>query len=110
MLKNRVASLREAFLAWARRSAVPMPGSQDEPLGERAQAALDRVLEGKRFVFLGEPDHFIVEKYPFRLTLTRYLFARGWRHVSMETGRSVGWCVDRYLETGDTSYLSDMRS
>lgn len=103
--ENRAAYHKEAFLTWARRAAFPLPTSAEEPLNERAQAALDRMLAGKRFVFLGEPDHFIVEKYPFRLTLTRYLFARGWRHVSMETGQSVGWCVDRYLETGDASYL-----
>ena len=83
-----------------------MPASPEEPLGERAQAALDRMLAGKRFVFLGEPDHFIVEKYPFRLLLIQHLLGRGWRHVGMETGRSVGWRVDRYLETGDASYLS----
>ena len=63
------------------------------------------MLAGKRFVFLGEPDHFIVEKYPFRLPLIQYLFERGWRHVGMETGRSVGWRVDRYLETGDPAQL-----
>ena len=82
--------LSESFLLWAKRSALPLPATPEEPFGESAQAVLDRLLEGKRFVFLGEPDHFIVEKYPFRLTLTRFLFARGWRHASMETGRSVG--------------------
>jgi erythromycin esterase-like protein len=102
---NRAAGLSEAFLAWARRSAVPLPASHEELLGDSAQAALYRMLEGKRFVFLGEPEHCIVEKYPFRLTFIRYLFARGWRHIAMETGRSTGWRVDRYLETGDTSHL-----
>ena len=105
---HRAASCREAFLSWARRAAVPLPASPEEPLGERAQAVLDRMLAGKRFAFLGEPDHFIIEKYPFRLLLIRYLFGRGWRHVGMENGRSVGWRVDRYLETGDPSYLSDL--
>jgi pimeloyl-ACP methyl ester carboxylesterase len=100
------ASCREAFLSWAQRTAVPLPASPEEPFGERAQAALDRMLQGKRFVFLGEPDHFIVEKYPFRSLFIRYLFERGWRHVGMETGRSVGRRVDRYLETGDASCLS----
>ena len=66
------------------------------------------MLAGKRFAFLGEPDHFIIEKYPFRLLLIQYLLERGWRHVGMETGRSVGWRVDRYLETGDPPYLSDL--
>jgi erythromycin esterase-like protein len=100
------ASCREAFLSWARHAAVPLPASPREPLGERAQAVLDRMLAGKRFAFLGEPDHFILEKYPFRLLLIQYLLARGWRHVGMETGRSIGWRVDRYLETGDASCLS----
>jgi erythromycin esterase-like protein len=97
---------REAFLSWARRAAVPLPASPEEPLGKRAQAALDRMLAGKRFTFLGEPDHFILEKYPFRLLFIRCLLERGWRHVGMETGQSVGWRVDRYLETGDASCLS----
>lgn len=82
-----------------------MPTSHQEPLGSAVQAAMDRMLEGKRFVFLGEPEHCVIEKYPFRLTFIRYLFERGWRHVAMETGRSVGWRVDRYLETGDESFL-----
>lgn len=103
---NTARSSSEAFLAWARRSALPVPTSAEEPLNERTQAALDRMLAGKRFVFLGEPDHFIVEKYPFRLLFIQHLLERGWRHVGMETGRSVGWRVDRYLETGDASCLS----
>jgi len=102
---NRAADLRETFLAWARRSAIPMPASHEEPLSNQAQVALGRMLEGKRFVFLGEPEHCIVEKYLFRLTLIRYLFGQGWRHVSMETGRSMGWRVDQYLATGDASRL-----
>lgn len=103
---NKAMGLSEAFLAWAGRCAVPVPASHEEPLRENTQAVLDRMLEGKRFVFLGEPEHCIVEKYPFRLTLIRHLFARGWRHVSMEIGRSTGWRVDRYLETGDVSWLN----
>lgn len=102
---STAASCREAFLRWARRAALPLPASPEEPLSERTQAALDRMLAGKRFAFLGEPEHFIVEKYPFRLLFIRHLLERGWRHVGMETGRSVGWRVDRYLETGDTSCL-----
>jgi len=105
MQRIKAASLSEAFLAWARRYAVPMPRSHEELLSRDAQTALGRILEGKRFVFLGEPEHCIVEKYPFRLMLIRYLFDRGWRHAATETGRSVGWRVDRYLETGDASCL-----
>jgi hypothetical protein len=96
---------RDAFLSWARRAAIPLPVSPEKSLGERTQAMLDRMPAGKRFAFLGEPDHFILEKYPFRLLLTHYLLERGWRHVGMETGRSVGWRVDRYLETADAANL-----
>jgi erythromycin esterase-like protein len=106
VMTNRATHLSEAFLGWARRSAVPMPGSHEESLDQNARVLLGRMLEGKRFVFLGEPEHCIIEKYPFRLTLIRYLFGQGWRHAAMETGRSMGWRVDRYLETGDASCLS----
>jgi erythromycin esterase-like protein/dienelactone hydrolase len=108
MTKNSGDTARsssEAFLAWARRAAIPMPASPEEPLGAEAQVKLDRMLGGKRFVYLGEPEHCIVEKYLFRLTLIRYLFAHGWCHAVMEAGRSIGWRVDRYLETGDVSCL-----
>jgi len=54
--RNRAKGLREAFLVWARRCALPLPAAPEEPLGERTQAALDRMLVGKRFVFLGEPE------------------------------------------------------
>lgn len=103
--ENRAAFYRDAFLSWAKRTALPLPVSPEAPLKERTQAALDQILAGKRFVFLGEPEHCILEKYPFRLILIRYLFARGWRHIAMEAGRSVGWRVDRYLESGDASCL-----
>ena len=104
-MKSRAMHFGEAFLAWARRSAIPLPGSHEQPLSEDARASLGRMIEGKRFVFLGEPEHCVVEKYPFRLTLIRYLSEHGWRHISMETGQSTGWRVDRYLETGDASWL-----
>ena len=71
-MKSRAMHFGEAFLAWARRSAIPLPGSHEQPLSEDARASLGRMIEGKRFVFLGEPEHFIVEKYPFRLTLIRH--------------------------------------
>jgi len=79
--------------------------SSDEPMSDEARSALGRMLEGKRFVFLGEPDHFLIEKYPYRLTFIRHLFERGWQHVGMEMGRSMGWRLDRYFETGDAAFL-----
>jgi len=40
MLRDRMASHSGAFLSWARRSAVALPASHEEPLSDRAQAML----------------------------------------------------------------------
>ncbi len=80
---------------------------------------LDKALEGKRIVYLGVSDHWIHEKYDYRMILLRYLFAKGWRHIGMEMGYSDGKRVDSYLETGDEAdlqrvalygYMDDMRT
>ncbi len=83
-------------MAWAAEVAIPIdlePGISPERLAP--------LVAGKRFVFLGEPDHFIREKYAFRLGFLRALHALGWRHLGMEMGRSDGLRLDRYLEGGD---------
>jgi erythromycin esterase-like protein len=66
---------------------------------------LDKEIESKRVIYLGEPDHFIHEKYDFQFMLVRYLFERGFRYVGYETGIFVGRLIDAYLETGDSTYL-----
>lgn len=71
-------------------------------------AVLDDSLTGKRVVYLGEEDHWVREKTEYRLLLLRYLFSRGWRFVGEELGRSDGVRLDRYLETGDESWLARM--
>lgn len=103
----RISSVtaKKAFLEWARQAAIPMPASSEEPWNEEARRTLERMLENKRFLFLGEADHFFVEKYACRLSFVRHLFGQGWRHVAMEHGRTVGWQADQYFETGDASYL-----
>lgn len=98
-----------AFLSWAKQAAIPMPASPEEPMSDEALAAIGRLLEGKRFVFLGEPDHYLIEKFPYRLTFIQHLFGRGWRHVGFECGRSMGWRLDQYIETADTSFLPGSR-
>ena len=51
--------------------------------GERGDlapfAVLDEVADRARIAFIGEMDHFIVEKYAYRLLCIRYLASRGWR-------------------------------
>lgn len=66
---------------------------------------LEALLAQKRFVFLGEPDHWIHEKYAYRLRWIDYLMQRGWRHLGMEMGHSDGQRYERYLQTGELRHL-----
>lgn len=54
---------------------------------------------------LGEPDHYIHEKYAYQLLFVRWLFERGFRHVGFEMGRASGRRFDRYVTTGDEKWL-----
>ena len=96
---------QKAFVEWAQQAAIPMPASPEEPLSDKALSVLKHMLEGKSFVFLGEPDHYLIEKFPYRLEFIRNLFELGWHHIGMEMGRSEGWRLDQYIETSDASFL-----
>ncbi|HJU21890.1 MAG TPA: erythromycin esterase family protein, partial [Casimicrobiaceae bacterium] len=87
---------------WLRRSALRLSSLDDA--GE-ALARLDGKLADRQVVLVGEPDHFIHEKYAYRLSIIRHLFARGFRLVGMEMGRSDAQRIDRYIETGDERWL-----
>ena len=52
----------DAFVAWAAEVAIPF-----ELEGAVAPETLAPLVDGKRVVYLGEPDHFIHQKYAFRL-------------------------------------------
>ncbi len=93
----------EGFAAWVRENAVFLSQDEDENLDKLA--CLDGLLKDKRIVFLGEEDHWVHEKYDYRKLMLRYLFSRGWRFVGEEIGWSDGIRIDRYLETGDQTYL-----
>lgn len=99
------AANKQAFIEWARRVAIPMPTSPESQWSHETQSAFQRMIDGRRFVFLGEPDHFLLEKFSYRLAFIRQLFQHGWRHIGMEMGRSMGWRFDRYLETADRDFL-----
>ena len=93
------------FVQWAREQAAFL-----DPEGAAAGdieklSFLDEAIQNKRVVFLGESNHFIHEKYGFRLLFLRYLFSRGWRHVGEEMGWSDGARVDRYLADGLEDHL-----
>jgi erythromycin esterase-like protein len=93
------------FLAWATETAIPLTLDRDGAVDADVLAPL---VEGKRFVFVGEPDHFITEKYDVRLMFLRALHGLGFRHLGMEMGRADGLRVDRYLETGDEDTLLEV--
>lgn len=93
----------EEFLAWAEEVAIPVDLSQDiDP------QVLAPLLEGKRIVYLAEPDHFVEEKYAFRLAFLRPLHELGWRHLGEEMGRSSGLRFDSYLHSGDEAGLRNV--
>lgn len=88
---------------WARRHAVPLSGDEQDDLARLA--VLDDVLRDVRVVYLGEEDHWVHEKYPYRRLFVRYLVSRGWRWIGEELGWSDGLRIDRYLAAGDESML-----
>jgi erythromycin esterase-like protein len=106
ILKSGSATVdHDIFKAWVRENAVPIGPADIANTDIEKLCVLDKLLKNRRIVYLGEPDHWIHEKYDFRLLLIRYLFSRGWRYVGEEMGRSDGVRVDRYIETGDPDYL-----
>ena len=55
--------------------------------------------------FVVEMDHFVKEKYDFRLLCIRYLASRGWTIFGEELDWRAGERYERYLRTGDDSLL-----
>jgi erythromycin esterase-like protein len=77
--------------------------------GERGDlapfAVLDDLADRARLAYVGEMDHFIAEKYDFRLLCIRYLASRGWRWFGEELAADRGRRVDEYVRTGDDALL-----
>jgi hypothetical protein len=93
------------FVQWIKERAIHLDILDGKNIDLSKLSLLDKEIEGKRVVYLGEPDHFIREKYDFQIMLVRYLFERGFRYVGYETGIFTGRLIDAYLETGDSTYL-----
>ena len=93
------------FVDWAKEKAVRLDSldwSRNDP---KTFAFLDEALKGKRIVFLGEMDHFVAERMEYRLLLIRELAGRGFRRIGAEMGLSDAKRMDRFLETGDETWL-----
>jgi len=66
---------------------------------------LDDLADQAELAYLVEMDHFIHEKYDFRLLCIRYLASRGWRWFGEELAADRGARADRYLTSGDVRLL-----
>jgi erythromycin esterase-like protein len=93
------------FKAWASEHAIRLDLPLQSDRNFARLAALDSSIANKRIVYLGEPDHFIHEKYDYRILMLRYLLSRGWRHIGEEMGVIDGYRINQYLQTGDSNHL-----
>lgn len=83
-----------------------MPIELDGVRGDLAPfAVLDDLAARARVAYIGEMDHFIAEKYDYRLLCIRYLASRGWRWFGEELAADRGARADEYLRTGDAALL-----
>src|SRR5262245_23035736 len=99
---------RRRVARWAKANATHVSIADVESAAKadvEALAWLDPLLEGKRFAFVGEANHFVHEKLGYRLFVTRYLASRGFGVLLEELAWSDGIRIDRYLESGDSSWL-----
>jgi inorganic pyrophosphatase len=68
-------------------------------------SVLDQRAARARVAYIVEMDHFVKEKYDFRLLCIRYLASRGWTIFGEELDWRAGERYERYLRTGDESLL-----
>jgi erythromycin esterase-like protein len=93
------------FRAYAAERAIAFKDLDTIDENARRLSSLDPLVTGKRFAYIGEPDHFIHEKYAYRLVMLTYLAGHGFTHVGEEIGASDGMRIDRFIATGDESQL-----
>jgi erythromycin esterase-like protein len=93
-----------AFVEWAGGAALRLPpgGAGADP---ELLAPLDPLLERKTIALVGESNHWVHEKYAYRLLFVRYLRSRGFGWLGEELARSDGVHVNRFLRSGDESEL-----
>jgi erythromycin esterase-like protein len=99
----------KAFLEWVGETAIQLDSAGDGSWATSADLSfLDEALRGKRIVYLGVSDHWISEKYDYRWLMIKYLVENGWRYIGMEMDVCDGRRMDRYLATGDSTYLKQV--
>jgi len=95
----------DKFAVWAREHSITLELPLDSERNSERLAALDALIANKRIVYLGEPDHFIHEKYDYRLLMLRYLLTRGLNRVCEEMGVCDGHRVNQFFASGDAAHL-----
>ena len=73
-----------AFTSWASQHAMIVDSLDGLKADIEQFSCLDKFMEGRREVFLGEEDHWIHEKSDYRLMLLRYFISRGFRYIGEE--------------------------
>jgi erythromycin esterase-like protein len=92
-------------IQWIERNHISEDHTTSE-LSPKIKESLNTNLKEKRFVFLGEPDHYFEEKYSYRLKFIEHLLTMDYFHILDEMGFQDGRMVNSYLETGDENYLN----
>ena len=103
--KREAAQALNDFKTWAAERAIHLDLAASPEDNARKLEVLNPMLSGKRLAFIGEPDHFIHEKYPYRHLVLEYLAARGFTRVGEELSRTDGVRIDNFIATGDGSHL-----
>lgn len=75
-------------------------------LSEAEKNKLDLYLEGKRIVFLGEPDHWIKDKTEYQKEYLKYLISKGFNFIGNERGYIDSTYINEYIQTGDKELLN----
>lgn len=87
-------------------AAISLEPSWPATIPDALVDELDRAAQAHTIFAIGEGDHYIHEKYAYRVALVRRLVAQhGLRHFAIEMGGSDAGRIDRYLETGDERWL-----
>ncbi len=92
-------------VSWVVANRTELDALGTEAAHAKIKAFLAPKLVGKRFVHLGEPDHYYHERWPYRAMVIKVLMELGYTNIVNEMGRADGQKVDAYLETGDMAHL-----
>jgi len=109
LLKSRKKDIR-LYQEWLMENAIHMDGYDGMTADVEKLSILDDKLSGRRIAYLVEMNHFIHEKYDFRLYFIRYLVSRGFRVICEELSWSDGHRINEYIQTGDENWLNRVTS